>query len=195
MKHIEAPVPLRMEERLTEAAQILGVPVSDVFSIKLRPVKALGGVDTDYLWPSDYDVIKQSLEMSSARTLKELGYVCNGKTTLCELDGGYKILFIEHESGPEVILHSIMEYAGAASAVLFAANQAVTLVNNVRKMIDASRTARPRDKSGRFVATSIEKRLKNAQKIIKQVEKTAKASEKAIESVEELFGDSPHFGE
>jgi hypothetical protein len=192
MTQVDPPAPLNFDVRLKEAAGLLGRPIHGLVSLKIRPIKDVGSFDTSYLSPSDYTVINRALAMSSLRRIKSLGFVCHGEAALYELENGDKILYVEHESGPEIILdaqailHAIAMGAGAVGAVALAANQLVALVNNICKMLQKA-PSKKRDSSGRFVATSIEKRLARGQKLIKQIGKTAKASEKAIKSIEELI--------
>jgi hypothetical protein len=95
-------------------------------------------------------------------------------------------MYVEHESGPEVIFHMITVGAVAVGATAVAANQVLKLINNICKAVRQSQS-KSRDARGRFAATSVEKRLAKGQKLIRQIGNATKAGEKAIKSVEELF--------
>jgi hypothetical protein len=105
---------------------------------------------------------------------------------LCKLEDGQSCLYVEHETGPELILHQIALVAGAVGATAFAANQVVKLINNLCQIM-RGKVGPARDGNGRFVSVSVEKRLRTTQKIVRHIEKTAKATEKAIHSVQDLF--------
>jgi hypothetical protein len=180
-------------ERFTEAGQILRLPAEELFSIKLRPlIERQNGEEANlYLSPSEYEPMEQAVKASVPA--RKYGNACQGTVWVCKLDGGMPCLFVEHETGPEIICHEIIliagavtSTAGAVAASAIAANQVVKLVNNIAKALRGS-GGRQRDSKGRFIAVSVEKRLATTQRIVRQIGKTAKATEKAIENIKELF--------
>jgi hypothetical protein len=178
--------PRKLGKRLSAASAILGVPEVDLVSIKLRPVWA---GETEPLWRSDYPTINKALEHSSLKFVKTFGFEdrYKGKTTLYEVSNGIRFLYVEHESGPEIILHTISVDATAVAAVLVAANQFLTLVNRICRRFNKAPS-----RDGVFHKTSdvsIEARTLKWTKVLKEVSETAADAGKAIEKVEELFPD------
>ncbi|WP_439400605.1 hypothetical protein ACNJYA_20150 [Bradyrhizobium sp. DASA03068] len=173
------------EDRLRDAGRILHFRPEELFSIKIRPLfEDEGGRWCNVYLSPEYEDINKTFGLSSVPATRH-GYGCQGVVWICELGDGHRCLYVEHETGPEIILHDITMVASAAGATLFAANQALRLINNTCKLMREKTP--PRDKKGRFVSASIEKRLANTQKIIRLIERTAKATEKAVRSIEELF--------
>jgi len=183
MAELAPPKPHNFAERLKQASKALGAPVDELVSIKIRPIKDVGGFETEYLGNRDYDEINKALKDVGLRiTDVDLGY--GGIARLCELAGGQTCLYLEHESGPEVILHLLTMSAAAAGSSFFAVNQAIKLINALARF---TRQKPRRNGKGRFIATSIEKRAAKGLKVIRQIERVAKATERAIKNVEELF--------
>jgi hypothetical protein len=184
MAGLTPPMPHNFSARLKQASRILGASVDELVSIKIRPIAEAGEFETLYLGASDYDAINQSLA-NATLGVEELGPGYGGFARLCKLHENNACLYIEHESGPEIIIHLITMSAGAAAASFFALNQAIKLINNLARFL---RKRNPRrDNRGKFIAASIEKRTSRGLKVIRQIGKTAKAAERAIKSIEELL--------
>jgi hypothetical protein len=180
------PKPDRFDERLQKASAIIGGTPAALISLKARPIREIDTYDTDYLSGSDYQGIEEAFRHPDLEFIADLEWVCNGRTRLYEVKGGTRFLFVEHESGPELILHEIVLIAGAVSAVAFAANQVILLFNRISKALQGRYNKKERDEKGRFLPVSIEKRTKNGQKLIRQIGRTARSVERALKSVEDL---------
>lgn len=57
----DPPAPYNFEGRLKEASAIMGVPIEELMSIKLRPITDAGGFETEYLGGTDYEYINKEL--------------------------------------------------------------------------------------------------------------------------------------
>jgi hypothetical protein len=178
------PAPVQFDERLRTASRFLRAPAERLISIKARPIRAVGGYATDYMSQSDYDIINAAFNDPTIKLVKDAKWACNGKTRVYELDGGVKIVYVEHESGPEIIFHDIILVSGAIGSTAFAANQLLNLFNKLCKMVQGRHSRR--DAKGRFAPVSAEKRTKGAQQLIRQIGKTARSVGKAVKSIEDL---------
>jgi hypothetical protein len=183
---ITSSTSLDFSPRLAEAGRILRLPPDELFSIKVSPFEEVNeGTRNFYLSTRDYQLLEEALSASSVAA-KKLGPACHGMVWLCDLGEGIQCLYVEHETGPEVIMHMIALGAGTVAATALAANQVISLINNICKLL-RSVNRRERDGKGRFMGASIEKRLSKTQRVIRQVSGTAKAAEKAIENIDELL--------
>lgn len=180
--------PYNFDLRLQEAAGLLHASERDVVSVKFRPITKLGTFEQTYLGSNDYDVINQALREAGLHLINQVPSAMGGNTTVHAFDDGYQIIYVEHESGPEIFLHDLTLVMGAVGSTALAASQVLNLFNQIVKKFQKAPVAQ-RDASGRFIATSIEKRTARGQKVIKQVENTSKAISKAVKKIEEILGD------
>lgn len=163
--------------KMAEASALLGVQPDEVVSIKLRPIQTVGTLDQNYLTSSDYDTIDQEIKLSGV-SVSHIGYVLDGNAFQLLLPDGRSVLYVQHETGPEIIMVLGIITAGAA-----AANQLIQLINTVCGIISKAH----RSTGASSGAISIEQRLTKTQKIIKQVGETAEAGKKFVDSLTQLL--------
>ena len=191
---MDPPAPHNFEDRLATASTLLGISSNELVSIKARPITSINSYDTDYLSYGEYDYLNILFKDPMIELLK-----AEKDAKLYELEDGSLIVYIEHESGPELIFQDIAYIAGAVGGVAFAGNQIIILFNKLCNLLQRRSNAsgrremqpdiRDRDARGRFLPVSVEKRTKNARKLIRQIGGTAHSIEKAINSFDELADD------
>jgi hypothetical protein len=174
------PKPHNFDKRLAKASELIGAPPDELASIKIRPIVEVGSFDGMY--PSDYDGINEAF--TEFRDVADVPHEYGWGARVCRFDKNCRCLYIQHESGPEIIIHLVVMGSAAAYTSLLALNQAIKLINNVAKLV---RQKPKRGKDGRFIAVSIEKRTAKGIKVIRQIGRIAKTTERAVKSVEELF--------
>ena len=101
-------------QALESARQLLGGKPDELVSFKIRPipkwpVDSPDQIHNAHVYPNEYSTIYNWL----SRFPKTAEGIVNGKATGFKPDGENEVLFVEHESGPEVIL-----YLGVATAAL-----------------------------------------------------------------------------
>jgi hypothetical protein len=159
----------RNDRTLSQAAQVLNFIDDDVFSIKIRPstqnsIADVERVSNAYVYPNEYKEIYHYLK--PVETNYE-GYV-NGQAKKYVLNQNEEFLFIEHETGPEIITTLALI---AASIPLLTA--IVELTNTIIKTVSESNEKKKKGKeSGRYYEAKtivIEIRKKKKVKIIKVI--------------------------
>lgn len=177
----------RFEKKLEEASRYLMASPDEIVSFKIRPIEDEGVRHDRYVYPVEYEQIKQLL---ARYKLLEEGYVSGGEALLYETEDGHKLLFVSHETGPEIIV-LIRDVAVTVGAAAVAGQHLVKLINLICEIIRKEADSKNRGKkSGRYYgakAISLEKRLSTGAKILKQLKITADASTKAINSLKELW--------
>lgn len=181
-----APKPESFDQRLHGASEMLGVAPGSLVSIKIRPIEDVGDVKTDFLSVADYKFIDEAFSEAGVKPIKPNNL--HNTPGLYELKGGQKIVYLRHESGPEIILALglLIKLAGAVGSFAVAARQVVLLINSLNGRVSAAPSNVAR--KGSAGATSLEKRLNTGQKVLKQFAGTVKAAGEAIKSVQELVG-------
>lgn len=159
------------EMALNEANKLLGQTTDDLVSIKVRPLAELPHATIEemnnaYVYNSEYQNILNYL--AKEKLIKE-GYVSRGKAYMYSIGPNEEFVFVEHETGPEIV-------AGLAlmTASLSLAKTVVELVLYVIKAVDEENKKKQQGQSsGRYYgakAISIEKRTKSGAKIITTIE-------------------------
>lgn len=182
MKKLIPPEPHDFATRLAQASKAIGAPPYELASIKIRPIQEAGSFAGIDLHPSDYEEINEAFD--EFRDVADVAHEYGWGARVCRFDKNCRCLYVQHESGPEVILHLVVMGAAATYTSLLALNQAIKLINNIAKLV---RKRPKRGKDGRFIAVSIEKRTAKGVKVIRQIGRVAKTTERAIRNVEELF--------
>jgi hypothetical protein len=179
----------RYEWELREAQRFL---TNDVLvSVKIRPIEAVGSLSNRYVYHQEYAEI---IEFISQYKKKWDGSVNRGNAIIVDV-GGSDVIFVEHETGPEIVfyLHLAREAAIATGATAIAAQQVVKLINMVceiiRKHAHAKNSGENSERYYGAGALSVEMRLKETGKILKQVVITSKAAGKVVDSLSEIIAE------
>jgi hypothetical protein len=178
------------EMKLDEASGFLNQDPQNLISIKIRPIEDEGQWKNRYVYPGEYEEIYHVL---STFTKLQQGYVSRGKATLYESSDGTRFVFVEHETGPEIIfvLDVIKNICMTIITAAVAVNQLLKLINTICHVIRKEANSKNKgEESCRYYgakAISIEKRLSEGAKMIRQVKITANAGDKFIDSVHELL--------
>lgn len=120
MNELTPPKPHDFDKRLQKASRLIGAAADELASIKIRPIAEAGGLDGLYLNPSDYDEINEAF--SEFRDVADIGHEYGWGARLCRFDKTCRCLYIQHESGPEVIIHMVQMGAVATYSSLLALN-------------------------------------------------------------------------
>ncbi|SAK95614.1 hypothetical protein AWB79_07250 [Caballeronia hypogeia] len=114
----------------------------ELVSIKLRPVDEEVGASDRYVYKAEYDDLYAYLNETFGEPLVKGVTVRHGFgfASVYRLPSGEHILFVEHETGPELIayLHTIRDVLNAASGAAIALGTFVTTVNQVAHIIRKS---------------------------------------------------------
>jgi len=164
-------VPARYYEMALDEARSLLSPSDDpLVSIKVRPIEkwpidSPSDFHNRYVYPTEYSELEPFL---SRFTAKRRGNVSRGKATAFTGGTDEEFLFVEHETGPELVL-----YLGVLTAGLSLAKAVVDLIAIIIKTINDSNAAKKEGKpSGRYYeanAISIEERTPTHAKIVKVI--------------------------
>jgi hypothetical protein len=181
----------RFDEKFAEASSLLGADPDEIVSIKVRPTHVAGEF-TDanaHVYPDEYAEIFEHLAgFQQVRT----GYAMSGKYRLIRLESGILVLFVEHETGPEIVfvLDVIRDGAIAAGAAATAGIQIVKLINLIRDAVVGGTAKKAKGKPcQRYYAAekiSLEKRLKAGTKLLKEVSALMDRGQKLVEKIEDL---------
>ncbi|MFL6519908.1 MAG: hypothetical protein ACJ8NS_06780 [Chthoniobacterales bacterium] len=164
-------VPARYYEMaLDEARSLLSPSDEPLISIKIRPIDkwpiaSPSDFRNRYVYPSEYSQLEIFL---SRFTAERRGDVSRGKAIAFTAGSGQEFLFVEHETGPEIVL-----YLGVITAGLGLAKAVIDLVAIIIKTINDSNAAKKAGKaSGRHYeanAISIEERTATHARIVKVI--------------------------
>ena len=158
-----------IQKALENGRQLLGGQPGEVVSFKIRPipkwpVDSPTQIHDAYVYPNEYSAIYEWLSRFPKTTE---GFI-NGKAIGINADGRNQLLFVEHESGPEIIL-----YLGVATAALGLAKSVVDLVTTIIKIVSQANEAKKAGTdAGRYyeaAAITIEKRTSKETTTIKVI--------------------------
>jgi hypothetical protein len=112
-------------EALMEASRLLDKPPENLVSLKVRPTDDasmdIAPWQNSYVYPSDYAAIEAHL-VAARLPIKDLGPVLQGRGFNIRLTSQTEVLFVEHESGPEIIFAWLAANKDGIDAVLSIAN-------------------------------------------------------------------------
>jgi hypothetical protein len=178
------------EVQLTEASRMLLTNADKLVSIKIRPIEDIGTWYDRYVSPSEYKEIEKIFV--DFQQLAQ-GFVNYGKARAFRFGDNEEFLFVEHESGPEIILSlDIVQHAALAlGAGTLAGRQILKLVNDICKIINKEAHKKNKgEQSDRYYgakAITIEKRLRTGSKILKQIRVAADTGKDFISKISELM--------
>lgn len=176
----------RYARSLTLAAPLFSASTTadDLISIKVRPLLDFQTEQQEYIGGDAYNELDELLlQTAKVPPLLQQNFVP------IQLSDGVTVVFVRHESGPEIIaLFSIFQAAAAATgAAAIAGIAVIKLVNEIAALIarpDPKKSARKSQTGG----VRIEKRLRKTAKVVRKVQSTTKAIERAIDKVDDLIG-------
>lgn len=165
----ERKVPLHYYEMaLAEAAELLGSPAAT--SLKIRPV-ANWPIERDdefsnaYVYPAEYALLYKWLAASPLEKVRE-GRVSSGKAVSLRTPAGDRLVFVEHETGPEIVAALAL-----ATASVGLVKEVVGLVKEILKNINEKNEAKKAGASNaryhQAAAISIEERTSTSNRIIR----------------------------
>lgn len=160
------------EMALGEAAGLLGASAPTLTSLKVRPV-AKWPIERDedfhnaYVYPSEYALIYKAIDASQLRRLSE-GHVSQGKAIALGTPAGDRLVFVEHETGPEIV--AALALAAASVSLL---KEVVSLVREILKGVneknEAKRKGASADRYYQAAAISIEERTPGSSRLIRVI--------------------------
>jgi hypothetical protein len=182
----------RFDERFRDAARILGVDAEDLVAVKVRPIQSAGGFEdaNAYVYPDEYAVVYEGM---AHLQVDEPRRGLDGVYRTLELPDGVRILFVEHETGPEIIfvLALLTKAATAIGVSATAGLQILKLINAVKDAVERNNKRKERgEKVLRHYTSegiSIEKRLCSGARILKRVSTAASEGKKIVKDIQELI--------
>ncbi|WP_046168002.1 hypothetical protein [Chromobacterium vaccinii] len=162
-------------------------------SLKLRPVENEVGPSDCYVYPAEYEEIYRYLNETFGlpivdKTKVHHGY---GLASVYKLPSGEHFLFVEHESGPELIafLHTIRDVLTAGTEAVISLGAFLTAVNKVAHIIRTSIDEYNRKPSGRrhngASAIKVERRTAVSTRAIRSI-KVKSDSDEAVKYIHDV---------
>ncbi|OKS84555.1 hypothetical protein [Mucilaginibacter polytrichastri] len=140
----------RYETNLLNTSNLMAAGTAQLVSIKIRPIDSLPHSDEDefcdaYVYPDEYQNFRDFL---SAERLIATGLVNQGQTVRYANVNGEDYLFVEHETGPEIIAALAL-----ITSSLTLGKSIVDLITTIIKTVSESgEKKRKGEPSGRYQA-------------------------------------------
>lgn len=180
----------RFHTNLVDASILLDRIDDELISLKIRPINLNPVNDEEdfydaYVYPSEYEDIRYFLKQE--KCIKE-GQVNYGLTKRYSNDSNEDYLFVEHETGPEIITNLAL-----LTASLTLAKSVVDLIITIIKSVNESNEKKKKGTEvGRYYeakAISIEKRTQNETKILKIIQLPVKGDELSIDELKKMLDE------
>lgn len=178
MKHfVEDLPPNNYDQQLEELSKVFEAAPDEVVSLKIRPIRVnLNKYENAYASGWDSKDFREYLDENKANFGK---VETDNSSALIETKTGEKIIYIEHETGPELVFETIKVAAEFATVII----ELVLTIIEISKKNDDKHHKKEQGKN-RIQAISIEKRKKGKKvKIIKII--TIEDADK-VETKEEI---------
>ncbi|WP_233890101.1 hypothetical protein [Paraburkholderia flagellata] len=188
-------------EKFGEAEKILSAfldaenNADQLVSIKLRPVATKPGSPVPFLYKEDYDEIYACLAtLGTSVGDSQLVQYGPGTATVYRLDTGHCFLFIEHETGPDLItnlpdliayLHAARDVLEAATPALLALPPFLRAVNKVAKVIQ--KLSKDRSMGSPYNEIDVIRRTAKGERTLRAL-RAPENPEEAIQTVNEVVG-------
>lgn len=178
------------EHNLLNATEYLKGQAGSLVSIKVRPIDKMPVSDQDEFW--DAYVYSDEYQNINAFLAKNqfvgTGSVNYGQTAHCANLQGEEFLFVEHETGPEIIASLAL-----ITASLTLGKSIIEMITAIIKTInDSNEKKKKGEPSGRYheaKAISVEKRTEKETKILKIIQLPALTDEISLAELKKLLDE------
>lgn len=183
------------EMALDEAHTLLSPQEGELVSIKVRPIEhwpinEAHHFTNAYLYPTEYKAAFRVLKRAKLRATRE-GSISRGRGTVYATQDGSEFLFVQHETGPEIIA-----YVGLATASVTLVTSIIQLITEILKKVNENNEAVKRGKfkerPKEIAAISIEERRAGQARIIKIIQLPVDQSEIELDEIAKRFLEHPN---